>query len=68
MLVGADPLDLWVDGTRVAWRALGRADGCSSEHAYSARYTAAKNGRLRLAVLDLDHRDNTGTLEVTLLR
>lgn len=63
-----DPLDLWVDGQRVGWRALGRTDGCSQEHAYSARVTATKSGPLRLAVLDLDHSDNQGALSVTLLR
>jgi hypothetical protein len=64
-----DPLDLWVDGQRVPWRAIGRTDVCSEEeHSYTTRFTATKNGKLRLAVLDLDHRDNVGTLKVTLLR
>jgi hypothetical protein len=63
-----DPLELWVDGRTVRWRALGPTTPCSDEHGYTVRYTATKNGRLRLAVLDLDHRDNTGSLRVTLLR
>jgi hypothetical protein len=63
-----DPLDLWVDGQRVRWRAIGRTDVCSEEHSYTTRFTATKNGKLRLAVLDLDHRDNDGDLSVTLLR
>ena len=62
-----DPLELWVDGSPVRWRALGPASPCSDEHGYTVRYTATKNGRLRLALLDLDHRDNTGTIRVTLL-
>lgn len=63
-----DPLELWVDGQRVRWRALGATAGCSEERGYTVRYTAPKPGRLRLAVLDLDHRDNEGSLEVTVLR
>ena len=64
-----DPLELWVDGTRVHWRALGKTDVCSEEeHSYTTRFTATHPGKLRLAVLDLDHRDNTGSLRVTLLR
>jgi hypothetical protein len=67
--VPQDPLELWVDGTRVHWRALGQADVCSEdEHSYAVRFTATHPGKLRLAVLDLDHRDNTGNLRVTLLR
>jgi hypothetical protein len=64
-----DPLELWVDGTPVHWRALGETDGCSAdEHGYTVRWTATHPGKIRLAVLDLDHRDNTGTLRVTALR
>jgi hypothetical protein len=64
-----DPLELWVDGTAVHWRALGQTDVCSEdEHGYTVRWTATHPGKIRLAVLDLDHRDNTGTLRVTLLR
>lgn len=63
-----DPLELWVDGARAHWRALGPTDGCSEEHGYTARFTATHPGKIRLAVLDLDHRDNTGNLSVTLLR
>jgi hypothetical protein len=69
LAVRQDPLNLWVDGHEVTWRALGPTAGCSTdEHGYIVRYTAVKHGRLRLAVLDLDHRDNQGTLKVTLLR
>ncbi len=63
-----DPLDLWVDGQPVTWRALGRTSGCSQEHAYTTRFTMTKTGPLRLAVLDLDHSDDKGSLAVTLLR
>ncbi len=64
-----DPLELWVDGNRVHWRALGKTEVCSEdEHSYTTRFTATHPGKLRLAVLDLDHRDNTGNLRVTLLR
>jgi hypothetical protein len=68
LALAQDPLDLWVDGQRVDWRSLGRSEGCSRDHAYAARVTVTKNGPLRLAVLDLDHADNAGTLSVTLLR
>ncbi len=64
-----DPLELWVDGQEVRWRALGRFETCSEDvHSYTTWFTATKNGPVRLAVLDLDHRDNKGTLDVTLLR
>jgi hypothetical protein len=66
--VRQDPLELWVDGAPVRWRAIGPTSPCSDEHTYTVRHTVAKSGRLRLALLDLDHRDNTGTLRVTLLR
>jgi hypothetical protein len=69
LALAQDPLDLWVDGSRVSWRSIGKTDICSEEeHSYTTRFTAAKNGKLRLAVLDLDHRDNVGVLKVTLLR
>ncbi|MGZ4436661.1 MAG: hypothetical protein ACXVW6_03425 [Nocardioidaceae bacterium] len=64
-----DPLDLWVDGQPVDWRSLGRGGVCSDdEHAYTARFTATHNGRLNLALLDLDYRDNRGSFYVTVLR
>ena len=64
-----DPLDLWVDGQAVTWRSLGRGGVCSDdEHAYMTRFTATHNGPLNLSVLDLDYRDNKGTLYVTALR
>jgi len=64
-----DVLDLWVDGQPVTWRALGRSGTCSDDqHSYVATFTATHNGPLRLAVLDLDYRDNRGTFDVTLLR
>ena len=69
MALPQDPLELWVDGSRVHWRALGKTEVCSEdEHSYTTRFTATHPGKLRLAVLDLDHRDNAGTLRVTLLR
>lgn len=68
LAVRQDPLELWVDGAPVRWRALGPTSPCSDENGYTVRHTVAKSGRLRLALLDLDHRDNTGTLRVTLLR
>ena len=67
-LVAQDPFELWVDGQPVGWRALGKDDVCSAEHGYTTRFTATKNGPLRLAVLDVDHGDNSGTLDVTVLR
>ena len=69
LALSQDPLDLWVDGRPVSWRAIGRTDVCSEdEHSYTVRFTARHSGRLRFAVLDLDHRDNVGALKVTLLR
>ncbi|NUR07029.1 MAG: hypothetical protein HOQ22_03325 [Nocardioidaceae bacterium] len=64
-----DPLDLWVDGTRTSWRPYGDNDGsCSSDHTYWTRFTATRNGPVRFTVLDLDYRDNDGTLTVTMMR
>lgn len=64
-----DPLELWVDGKAVSWRSIGKTGVCSeAEHSYAVRFTARKHGPLRLAVLDLDHRDNSGLFSVTLLR
>ena len=69
LAVAEDPLELWVDGRTVSWRALGKVPLCSErEHGYVTRFTAHKPGPLRLAVHDLDHRDNRGVLSVTLLR
>jgi len=68
LAVRQDPLELWVDGKPARWRAIGPTSPCSDEHSYTVRHTATKSGRLRLALLDLDHRDNTGSLRVTLLR
>ena len=48
--------------------ALWVAETCSEDvHSYTTWFTATKNGPIRLAVLDLDHREQ-GTLDVTLLR
>ena len=63
-----DPMELWVDGSRVFWRSIGQGYGCSDENAYTTRFTATKSGKLKLTVADLDHRDNDGVLQVTLLR
>lgn len=64
-----DALNLWLDGRRVSWRALGGSGSCATGgHAYGTWFTATKNGPVRVGVFDLDHRDNTGALEVTLRR
>jgi hypothetical protein len=68
VLGGQEPLELWVDGRRAEWHALTGTSPCASDHAYSTTFTATKNGPLRLAVLDVDHSDNTGTLAATLAR
>ena len=68
MLLPQEPLELWVDGQRVAWRPVSGTTACAADHAYTATFTATKNGPLRFAVLDLDHRDNTGSLTVALTR
>jgi hypothetical protein len=68
VLLPQDPLELWADGQRVAWRPVSGTTACAGGHAYTATYTAIKNGPLRFAVLDLDHRDNAGTLTVALTR
>ena len=69
LLVEQDPLELWVDGMLLPWRPVGAGTSCSDvQHTYTTTFTVAKSGPLRLAVLDLDHRDNSGGLEVTLLR
>ena len=67
-LLGQELLELWADGQRVAWHPVAGTSACASDHAYTATFDATKNGPLRLGVLDLDHRDNTGTLTVTLAR
>lgn len=68
-VVGQDPLNVWVDGRPVRWRALDPASGCSSEFRDTARFTqTSHNGAVRVSVLDLDYRDNRGTLDVTLQR
>ncbi len=66
LLVEQDPLELWVDGELLPWRPVGPTSPCSSEHTYATTYVADKSGPVRLAVLDLDYRDNSGNLEVTL--
>lgn len=68
LALSQDPLELWVDGRRVTWRALGKTDGCSAEHGYTTTFTARKHGPIRLAVLDLEHADNRSGLTATLLR
>jgi hypothetical protein len=57
-----DPLELWVDGVARPWGA------CNDAHTYSTSFVVDKSGPLRLAVMDLDFRDNTGSLEVGLTR
>jgi hypothetical protein len=69
LALGQDPLDVWVDGREVRWRPLGSRNGeCSKESRYATRFVARKHGPVRVGVFDLDHRDNKGTLEVTLRR
>jgi hypothetical protein len=68
VLTGQELLELWADGQRVAWRPVTGTSACAVDHAYTASFTAAKNGPARFAVLDLDHRDNAGSLAVTLSR
>ena len=66
LLVDQDPLELWVDGELLPWRPSGPTSPCADDHTYVTTYVADKSGPLRFAVLDLDHRDNAGRLEVTL--
>jgi hypothetical protein len=68
VLMGQELLEVWADGARVAWRPVTGTSACAADHAYTASFTAAKNGPVRLAVLDLDHRDNAGSLAVALSR
>lgn len=63
-----DPLNLWVDGQAVRWHAIKAGSACSADGRYRTLFTATKNGPLRLAVFDLDHRDNKGWLDVRLKR
>jgi hypothetical protein len=67
-VLGQDPLNVWVDGQQVTWRPVGSRGACSGEYRYRTRFTATKNGPIGLAVFDLDHRDNKGTLAVDLKR
>ena len=57
-----DPLELWVDGELHSW------GPCNDAHTYSTSFVVDKSGPLRLAVMDLDFRDNVGNLTVTLTR
>jgi hypothetical protein len=68
VLLGQELLELWVDGQRVAWRPVAGTSACATDHAYTATFIATKNGPLRFAVLDLDHRDDAGALTVALNR
>ena len=52
----------WVDGELHSW------GPCNPEHTYSTSFVVDKSGPLRLAVMDLDFRDNVGNLQVTLTR
>ena len=67
-VLGQDPLNVWVDGQQVTWRAVGSSGACSGEYVYRTRFTATKNGPLAIGVFDLDHTDNEGVLEVNLKR
>ncbi len=69
LALAQDPLELWVDGAPRPWTPSGAsAGGCAAGHGYTTSYVATKSGPLALAVLDLDHRDNAGTLQVTITR
>lgn len=66
---GQDLFELYVDGQDVDWRSTRSGVGaCDSRHEYSVRFTATKSGPLRFALADLDHRDNSGELTVTISR
>ena len=66
-VLGQDVLDVWVDGQPVPWKAVG-GGSCSDASTYVTTFTATKPGPVRVAVFDLDHRDNSGDLAVTLKR
>ncbi|HEU4512091.1 MAG TPA: hypothetical protein VFR87_03200 [Nocardioidaceae bacterium] len=67
-VLAGDLLNLWVDGQAVRWNAAGTREACSAESTYTTSFSAPKNGPLRIAVFDLDHRDNDGELTVKLRR
>ncbi|CAN5494287.1 hypothetical protein BH10ACT10_BH10ACT10_15980 [soil metagenome] len=68
VLLGQELLELWADGQAVAWRPVTGTSACAGDHAYTAVFTATKNGSLRFGVLDADYRDNAGSLAVSLAR
>ena len=68
VLGGQEPLELWVDGQRYRGTRSPVRRPARPTTRTRPRFTATKNGPLRLAVLDVDHSDNTGTLAVTLAR
>lgn len=61
-------LNLVADGRGLAWSAPGAGRTCSADAVYRATFTATKSGPVRLSVLDVDHADNAGSLEVVLRR
>jgi len=66
---GQDLFELSVDGQDVDWlTSRTRQSGCDSRHQYSLHYTAQKSGPLRLALVDLDYGDNSGSYTVTIVR
>lgn len=66
---GQDLFELTLDGQDVAWRARNSGGtGCDSRHEYVARFTASKDGPLRVALADLDYGDNSGEYSVTIVR
>lgn len=61
-------LSLVADGRGLAWSAPGAGRTCSADSVYRATLTATKSGPVRLSILDVDHADNEGSLQVSLRR
>lgn len=61
-------LSLVADGRGLAWSAPGAGRTCSADSVYRTTFTATKNGPVRLSILDVDHADNAGSLQVSLRR
>lgn len=59
---------LYVDGRPARWKPLDGRGVCDADHTYVADVTATKRGPVSLAMLDLDRRDNIGSVTVMLQR
>jgi len=69
LLSGQDLFGLSIDGRAVTWKpADWSADGCDEGHRYSTKFTAQKDGPVRVIPFDLDYRDNSGSYNVTIVR